>query len=69
MTSSLVLQLGNIQRGGCTALDVSGDGRHLATAGDKVIKIWDYYMRLDLNFQVRQGKNGKMMMEILLQWG
>jgi len=22
------------------------------TAGDKVIKVWDYHMRLDINFQV-----------------
>ena len=48
----ILLQIGNIHRSGCTAIDVSGDGRHLATAGDKVIKIWDYCMRLDLNFQV-----------------
>ena len=48
----LLYQIDNIHRSGCTTLDVSGDGRHLATAGDKVIKIWDYNMRLDLNFQV-----------------
>jgi len=34
------------------ALDVSHEGRHLVTAGDKVVKVWDYHMRLDLNFQV-----------------
>jgi len=42
----------NIHRSGCTAVDVSQDGRHLVTAGDKVVKVWDYHMRLDLNFQV-----------------
>ena len=46
-------QLNNIHRGGCTALDVSQDGRLLVTAGDNVVKIWDYYMRFDINFQVR----------------
>ena len=46
-------QLNNIHRGGCTAFDVSQDGRLLVTAGDNVVKIWDYYMRFDINFQVR----------------
>ncbi len=46
------LQIDNIHRSGCTSLGVSYDGRHLATAGDKILKIWDYHMRLDLNFQV-----------------
>ena len=27
-------------------------GRYLLTAGDKAIKVWDYRMALDLNFQV-----------------
>lgn len=44
--------MSNIHRGGCSSLDVSRDGKHLATAGDRVIKIWDYHMRLDINFQV-----------------
>ena len=48
----LLWQVNNIHRGGCTAVDVSPDGCHLATAGDKVVKIWDYGMRLDINFQV-----------------
>lgn len=45
-------QIDNIHRSGCTSVDVSQDSRHLVTAGDKVIKVWDYHMRLDLNFQV-----------------
>ena len=48
----LLSQMSNIHRGGCSSLDVSRDGKHLATAGDRVIKIWDYHMRLDINFQV-----------------
>ena len=45
-------KIDGIQRSDCTAIDVSSDGRFLATAGDRVIKIWDYNMRLDINFQV-----------------
>ena len=30
----------------------SHDGKYLVTAGDRVIKVWDYNMRLDVNFQV-----------------
>ena len=48
----MYFQIDGVQRSNCTALDVSVDGRYLATAGDRVIKIWDYSMRLDINFQV-----------------
>ncbi|XP_070579992.1 WD repeat-containing protein 90-like isoform X2 [Ptychodera flava] len=51
-TGRLLSEVSNIHRAGCTSIDVSPDGKHLATAGDKVVKIWDYHMRLDLNFQV-----------------
>nr|XP_006813552.1 PREDICTED: WD repeat-containing protein 90-like [Saccoglossus kowalevskii] len=51
-TGRLLSEISNIHRTGCTSLDVSPDGRHLSTAGDKVVKVWDYHMRLDLNFQV-----------------
>ena len=44
--------MSHIHRGECTALSVSQDGRYLLTAGDKMVKIWDYNMALDLNFQV-----------------
>jgi len=33
-------------------LTLTENGRYLATGGDKVIKIWDYSMKLDINFQV-----------------
>ncbi|XP_069124737.1 WD repeat-containing protein 90-like isoform X4 [Argopecten irradians] len=45
-------EVGNIHRTGCSTLAVTSSGRHLATGGDKVIKIWDYNMKLDINFQV-----------------
>lgn len=44
--------MSHIHRGECTALSISRDGRYLLTAGDKVVKVWDYNMALDLNFQV-----------------
>ena len=43
----------------CSSLALSEDGRYLLTAGDKVIKVWDYQMRFDINFQVLPTKGGK----------
>ncbi|KAK3091415.1 hypothetical protein FSP39_019740, partial [Pinctada imbricata] len=48
----LMSEVANIHRSGCSCLAVTESGRHLATGGDKVIKIWDYAMKLDINFQV-----------------
>ncbi|XP_077868961.1 WD repeat-containing protein 90-like [Saccoglossus kowalevskii] len=50
ITERLLSEISNIHHTGCTSLDVSPDGRHLSTTGDKVVKVWDYHMRLDLNF-------------------
>jgi len=47
------VQISSVHRTQCTSLDLSRDGQHLVTAGDKVLKVWDYKMRLDVNFQVR----------------
>lgn len=43
----------------CSSLALSKDGRYLLTAGDKVIKVWDYQMRFDINFQVLPTERGK----------
>ncbi len=51
-TGQLLTEVSNIHRGRVTGVCMSPTGKYLATAGDKVIKIWDYHMRLDLNFQV-----------------
>ncbi|XP_013393033.1 WD repeat-containing protein 90-like [Lingula anatina] len=59
-TGRLLSEMNNIHRSGCTSLDVIRDGRHLVTAGDRVIKVWDYHMRLDLNFQVFIGHTEKI---------
>lgn len=44
----------------CSSLALSKDGQYLLTAGDKVIKVWDYRMRFTINFQVlpTQGARG-----------
>lgn len=43
----------------CSSLALSEDGRYLLTAGDKVIKVWDYQMRFDINFQVLPTEGGE----------
>ena len=48
----LLSEVSNVQRGECTSLAVDRTGRYLLTAGDRVVKVWDYSMALDLNFQV-----------------
>ncbi|XP_067044850.1 WD repeat-containing protein 90-like isoform X1 [Acropora muricata] len=48
----LLSEISDIHRSSCSSLDVSRDAKHLVTAGDKLVKIWDYHMRLDINFQV-----------------
>ncbi|KAK6171134.1 hypothetical protein SNE40_019389 [Patella caerulea] len=48
----LLTEIDHIHRSGCSSISVYDSGKYLATAGDKVIKIWDYDMKLDINFQV-----------------
>ncbi|KAJ8318923.1 hypothetical protein KUTeg_004014 [Tegillarca granosa] len=48
----IMSEISSIHRSGCSSVAVTQAGRHLATGGDKVIKIWDYNMKLDINFQV-----------------
>lgn len=43
----------------CSSLALSKDGRYLLTASDKVIKVWDYRMRFNVNFQVLPTKGGQ----------
>ena len=48
----LLSEVSNIHRSECSSLAIDKTGRYLLTAGDKVVKVWDYSMALDLNFQV-----------------
>ncbi|XP_065826313.1 WD repeat-containing protein 90-like isoform X2 [Oscarella lobularis] len=51
-TGRILTEVSNIHRSSCTSMVVSPNGKYLSTAGDKVIKVWDYKMKLDINFQV-----------------
>ena len=48
-------QVSHIHRGHCSAIALDRDSSHILTAGDNSIKVWDYSMALDLNFQVFVG--------------
>lgn len=48
----LLNEVAHIHRTECTSLSVDRGGRYLLTTGDKTLKVWDYTMALDLNFQV-----------------
>ncbi|KFR16439.1 WD repeat-containing protein 90, partial [Opisthocomus hoazin] len=54
-TGRLVREVSPVHKLSCSSLALSEDGRYLLTAGDKVIKVWDYQMRFDINFQVYIG--------------
>ncbi|KAM6407489.1 WD repeat-containing protein 90 [Rhynochetos jubatus] len=54
-TGRLVREVSPVHKQSCSSLALSNDGRYLLTAGDKVIKVWDYQMRFDINFQVYIG--------------
>ncbi|KAH9513092.1 WD repeat-containing protein 90 [Bulinus truncatus] len=51
-TGRLLQEIDHINRSGCSAITVSDCGHYLATGGDKTIRIWDYQLNLDINFQV-----------------
>uniref|UniRef100_A0A8B9M989 WD repeat-containing protein 90 n=1 Tax=Accipiter nisus TaxID=211598 RepID=A0A8B9M989_9AVES len=43
-TGRLVREVSPVHKLSCSSLALSKDGRYLLTAGDKVIKVWDYQM-------------------------
>ncbi|XP_039934861.1 WD repeat-containing protein 90 isoform X5 [Hirundo rustica] len=51
-TGRLVREVSPVHKLTCSSLALSKDGQYLLTAGDKVIKVWDYRMRFHINFQV-----------------
>ncbi|XP_010000960.1 PREDICTED: WD repeat-containing protein 90 [Chaetura pelagica] len=54
-TGRLIREVSPVHKLSCSSLMLSRDGRFLPTAGDKVIKVWDYQMRFPVNFQVYIG--------------
>ncbi|XP_064528587.1 WD repeat-containing protein 90 isoform X6 [Pseudopipra pipra] len=54
-TGRLVREVSPMHKLTCSSFALSKDGQYLLTAGDKVIKVWDYRMRFDINFQVYIG--------------
>ncbi|KAM9015938.1 WD repeat-containing protein 90 isoform 1-T1 [Ara ararauna] len=54
-TGRLVREVSPVHKLSCSSLALSKDGRYLLTAGDKVIKVWDYQMHSNINFQVYIG--------------
>ncbi|KFZ61612.1 WD repeat-containing protein 90, partial [Podiceps cristatus] len=54
-TGRLVREVSAVHKLSCSSLVLSKDGRYLLTAGDKVIKVWDYQMRFDISSQVYIG--------------
>ncbi|XP_069726130.1 WD repeat-containing protein 90 [Phaenicophaeus curvirostris] len=54
-TGRLVREVSPVHKMSCSSLALSKDSRYLLTAGDKVIKVWDYQMRFNVNFQVYIG--------------
>ncbi|XP_046861047.1 WD repeat-containing protein 90-like [Xenia sp. Carnegie-2017] len=59
-SGQLLSEVSNVHRSSCSSLDPFQTGHFLATAGDKLIKIWDYHMRMDLNFQVFIGHSNNI---------
>ncbi|KAI1896220.1 hypothetical protein AGOR_G00092560 [Albula goreensis] len=51
-TGRLLREVSNVHKQQCTSLAVSEDGRYLLSAGHRIIKVWDYRMRFDVNAQV-----------------
>uniref|UniRef100_A0A8C3PF90 WD repeat-containing protein 90 n=1 Tax=Chrysemys picta bellii TaxID=8478 RepID=A0A8C3PF90_CHRPI len=54
-TGRLVREVSRVHKLSCSSLTLSEDARYLLTAGDRVVKVWDYQMRFDINFQVYIG--------------
>ena len=48
----LLSEVTHLHRKSCSSLSVSANGRYLLTAGNQILKVWDYNMAMDVNFQV-----------------
>ena len=49
-----------IHKNSIDSLSVTNDGRYLITSGDNLVKIWDYEMRLEKNFQAFIGHSSSV---------
>uniref|UniRef100_A0A7M4DUR7 WD repeat-containing protein 90 n=1 Tax=Crocodylus porosus TaxID=8502 RepID=A0A7M4DUR7_CROPO len=54
-TGRLVREVSHVHKQYCSSLALSEDARYMLTAGDRVIKVWDYRMSFNINFQVYIG--------------
>ncbi|XP_019363134.1 PREDICTED: WD repeat-containing protein 90 isoform X1 [Gavialis gangeticus] len=54
-TGRLVREVSHVHKQYCSSLALSEDARYMLTAGDRVIKVWDYRMNFNINFQVYIG--------------
>ncbi|WAQ96619.1 WDR90-like protein [Mya arenaria] len=48
----ILAEIEHVHKNSCSSLALTENGHYLATGGDKTIKIWDYNMKHDVNFQV-----------------
>lgn len=60
----LLSSMPKIHRSQVDCFNASSDARFLVTSGDNAVKIWDYEMRLEKNFQVRRNKLFKIKIEL-----
>ncbi|XP_048351372.1 WD repeat-containing protein 90 [Sphaerodactylus townsendi] len=51
-SGQLIRTVSQVHKESCSSLALSSDSRYLLTAGDRVIKVWDYGMRYEVNSQV-----------------
>ncbi|XP_039770960.1 WD repeat-containing protein 90 isoform X2 [Ornithorhynchus anatinus] len=51
-TGRLVREVSDVHKAACSSLAVRGDARFLLTAGDRVVKVWDYQRMSSDHFQV-----------------
>ena len=55
LASGKRLNMINVHKESCNALAVGGNDEYFFTSGEKVLKVWDYKLRFDVNFQMLMG--------------
>lgn len=59
-TGRIISSVSKIHKTSTNCLIASSDGRYLITSGDNSIKVWDYEMRLEKNFQTFIGHSSSV---------